>query len=237
MLDTLTKKELVDLAATNKVEVDGRWAKDRIIATLTEAGVKPKSEDSSGAGELVRRVETAPVRFQAATGRIRIRDARTEITNWGPVKHSGLIVDFTPSGRPEAIVGGLSREFYPDLDEHDPEDEHCSCAKCLADVRDYIAADKHNVPSRFNVMETLVDSPLMPMPGWANVQAADIANLVVVGALVGGPDNDPVLNAARYEMLIGDNRRDVIAELERIADADGDDMPTSTDIIDAEVEV
>lgn len=236
MLDSLTTKELVELGTKNGVKVDGRWKKDRIVKTLKDAGVKADKDEKKVGGKLAEAVATAPVRFQASTGRIRIRDNHTEPTNFGPIQHVGLVVDFTATGRPDAMPsGGISREFYPDLDDHDEGNEYCSCAKCLADVRDYIAADKGGVCSRANVMESKIDSPVQPTGNWDNASPEDVKTLVRTGALEAGPSGDPVVNAVKYEIQVGAKRKPIIDVLEAIAAADAEGEATSEDVLDAEV--
>lgn len=229
MLERLTKDELSELAEKNDVRVDKRWARDRIVEALAKAGVDAPKRKTGTA--LTDKIANEPVRFSSTAGRVRIRDAKQRMTEYGPVEDPGLVVDFgTGHGEEATLTGGLSREFYPDLDDHDDETAYCQCAKCLAEVRDYIALDKHRICERFHMIEADLNAPNCPLPSakaWQDIHADDLAALhKQIGF--------DLENAARYEQRTH-KRGAVLSILDELA-ADPEVIEDS-DILAAELEV
>lgn len=221
MLNHLDTDALAELAANHGVKIDKRWKRDRIIKKLEDAGIEPPE---LGDG-LTDRMRQEPVRFVGGTGRIHVRNARYK-QEVGADREliPGLVVDFFDiNGEP---VGGFSREFYPDLPDCE-EHMECSCAACLAEVRDYISADRYGIAEQFYIREADVNEPAMPLPNWSTVNAGDVTDLH-------GKLGFDLANAVRYE-LRNANRHDVLAALDAI-DAKADTVQDE-DILDAELTV
>lgn len=230
MLKRLTKDRLVELAAANNVKVDKRWSRDRIAKDLELAGVEALTADP---GKISTKVDNEPVRFLATTGRIYVRDIPPpKVTDYGSIERYGLIVDFgSGHGEEATLAGGFSREFYPDLDEHDEETNYCSCAHCLADVRDWIARDKFNIVKRDNIREdTSFNAPSVPLgnaTAWEAVHPDDLASLVAKAGL-------DIENAIRWEKR-NSNRQNIVDKLDELAQSPAE--PEPADIATAELEV
>lgn len=220
MLTGMDKEALARLAHDNDVEVDKRWGKDRIIKALEDAGVKAPAKGN----KLSDKVKLEPVRFVGTIGSIRVHNARYDDTTGERMLLPGLIVHFTDAnGEP---VGGLSRSFYPDRDEHEDWNGECDCAKCLADVRDWISADRHGLVKLHHIREALVNEPTMPMPGWNGIHPSDVVTLHQTL-------NFDLANAVRYEQA-NEKRQEILDALDAVA---AEDEVEDTDILSAELEV
>lgn len=220
----LDTEQLAALADANDVKIDKRWKRERIVATLEAAGV----EAPAVGDKLSERVALEPVRFIGSIGRIHVRDSKWDSSSGEREFKAGLIVDFLDGeGEP---VGGFSREFYPDLDEHE-DSLTCSCNGCLADVRDYLSKHRHGkvLAETYFIREAKVNEPQIPVTGWQNINAGDVADLHEKLGF-------ELENAVRYEQSTL-NRADVLAALDKRAEQLAPEAVIDADILSAELTV
>lgn len=222
MFDTLDTEKLMELGEKHGVKLDRRWRRERIVAALKDAKVK-EPRAPVGSEKLSDKVDCEPVRFIGGIGSIRVRNAKYDADR---MLIPGLVVHFLDGqGEP---VGGISREFYPDLPDHE-DTEECQCAQCLTAVRDYLTVNRlgRQIAEQYKIVEIGVNDPVQPFGGWGGIAADDIADL---HAKIGF-DLD---NAMRFEKKHY-QRADVIAALDACADK-GEEVEAG-DILTAEVEV
>lgn len=193
------------------------------VAEAPVENAKPKRKKAS---KLEDKIANEPVRFSAVTGRIYATDG--VVDRYGVVLEEPLIVDFGAGHGEEAeLTGGLSREFYPDRDDEN-EGSYRSGKQALAQVREYIATDKHGICAQWLVREADTNPPKKPFPAFDDVHPNDLADLYKKGIL------DDIVNAARWETR-HKNRPAVLAALDEIQAAP--EEPEDADILAAEVVV
>lgn len=210
------------------------------LAKLTEAveaeGLMPKPAKAKKAAKgpkLTEKVAVEPVYFSGTIGRIYAHDGKVD--RLGAVIQAPLIVDFGEGHGDEAhLTGGLSRPFYPDLDECQRVDgdgnvgSYCDCMHCLEVVRDYIERDRYGICAQWKVRVEDPNPPKKPFAAFDTAHVDDIENAVKIGAI------DDIENAVRWEIRHG-NRGNILAKLDELAAAP--EEPADEDILAAEVVV
>lgn len=183
--------------------------------------------------KLTEKVAVKPVYFSGTTGRVYAHDGKVD--RLGATIQAPLIVDFGEGVGEEAqLTGGLSRPFFPDLDECERIDgdgnvgSYCSCKHCLKVVRDYIARDKYGICAQFKVREEDPNPPTKPYAGFDTAHPDDIEGAVKIGAI------SDLENAVKWE-IAHMNRAPILAKLDELAALP--EEPADVDILAAEVVV
>jgi len=194
---------------------------------MEDATLAPKAKKV-----VTEKLANRPVRFTASVGTLWIRPSKPEPIEGGLVPVAGLRVLFTPSGvDTDHAYGGFSHDFFPDLHEHDEDNDLCDCAQCLADVREFIANKRNaDVVRQHGVREVDPDAGVkIPFAKWNNPDLS--ANDLPATWASTGFDLEEALRYERKSL----NREGIITALEAlIADAD---VVTESDVLSAEVEL
>lgn len=187
----------------------------------------PEQRKKRNGPSLSEKVDKEAVQFYGSVGSIRVRDSRFERDgDAGRFLKPGLLVQFFDgAGEP---VGGMSRPFYPDNDEHE-EREDCDCGECLEAVRKYLKEHRHGkqIAEANKISEVSVNDPTLPTTGWDRISGQDVEFLHQRLGF-------DVANAMRFEKKHF-KRQDVIDALNDI-DED-EEKVEDKDILNAEVEV